>query len=148
MSLLPLLCQHHFCHCFRCCHSSHSCHRCHIFFQCYFSTNSLTFFALHTLSQTIKTSFMQQSTSNRPKTYLTINWYADSEKNNPCHSRFSSLLQHYAFYGRAPLCMPSWLLVLKFFQQFTNLLVWIDSTSFNQFVLVGVWHSFFHVYIN
>ena len=59
-------------------------------------------------------------------------------KNKPFHSHMSSLLQHYAFHGRVPLCMPSWLLVLECMQKFTNLLVWIDSASFNHFVPVSV----------
>ena len=43
--------------------------------------------------------------------------------------------------------MPSWLLVFEFIQEFTNLLAWIDSASFNQFVLVGAQNSCFQVYI-
>ena len=69
-------------------------------------------------------------------------------KKNTCHTHLSSLLWNYAFYGWAPFCMPSWVLVLEFMQQSTNLLAWIGSASFNQFVLVGVWHSCFQVYFN
>ena len=91
---------------------------------------------------------MQQSMISRPKTYLTINWYGETEKNSPCRSHLTYLLQHYAFYGQVLFCMPSLLLVLECIQKFTNHLGWIDSASFNQIVAVGVWHSCFQVYIN
>jgi hypothetical protein len=114
-----------------------------------FFVDSLTFFGIRqNITDNKKTSFMQQSTSSRPKTYLTINWYGETEKNNPCRSHLSSLLQCYAFYGQVPFCMPSWLLLLECMQKFTNHLGWIDSASFNQIIAVGVWHSCFWVYIN
>ena len=59
-------------------------------------------------------------------------------KKQPLSLSFVLFVAALSFLWRVPLCMPSWLLVLECMQKFTNLLVWIDSASFNHFVPVSV----------
>ncbi len=83
MTLLLSLCQHQCCHCCHHWHCCHRCHCCHVFFQCYFSLIHSPFLHHTHYHRQWKNKFHKTIHEQDAKIFLTINWYGDSEKNNP-----------------------------------------------------------------